>query len=50
MSSDRADALWFVANVLVAVLAIGIGYYDGVLTAALVWVVLTILLFWFRPE
>jgi hypothetical protein len=47
---NNTGLLWFVANVLVAVLAVMIGYYNSVLLAIGVWAALTLLLLWFHPE
>lgn len=50
MSNDTGDALWFAANVMVAILAIAIGFYDGMISAIAVWGILTVILMWFRPQ
>jgi hypothetical protein len=50
VNSDTGGLLWFVANVLVAALAIVLAYYDGVVTAIGVWAAFTLVLLMFRPQ
>jgi len=41
--------LWWVANVLLSLLAIAVAYYDGVVLAFVVWFLLFLILMVFRP-
>jgi hypothetical protein len=47
---DPSQFLWWLANVLLAVLTVAMAYYGNVILAIVLWVISFLLLMVFRPQ
>lgn len=48
--NNAGESLWWIANVLVSILAIAVAFYDGIVTATATWFILTVVLLLLRPD